>query len=254
MRLIVLGSGTASPHAARASSGYWLETSAGSIALDMSAAAVHRAAQENLEWWNLDAVWFSHFHLDHIGGFPAFLFGTKYAFETQERTKPLKIFSAPGFRGIIETIDSANDYNLFKQPFPLEFVEVEAGNEFEILPSVKGLAFNAPHIESSLAIRITEGEKSMLYTGDTGFSLELGEFAKGVDLFLTECAFVEKSPTHLHVALPECVEMLCAANPKRALLTHFYGEWDNVDFQTEVAKYSPPCEVLKAEDGLRVEI
>ncbi|MBA2620274.1 MAG: hypothetical protein H0U87_03640, partial [Acidobacteria bacterium] len=61
MKFIVLGSGTAVPHARRSSSGYWLETSTGgTILLDCSAAAVHRMAQEKLDWANLDAVWISH--------------------------------------------------------------------------------------------------------------------------------------------------------------------------------------------------
>src|SRR3712207_3493320 len=114
MQLTVLGSGTASPHPRRASSGYWLETAQGSILLDISAAAVHRAAQENLEWWNLEAIWISHFHLDHCGGLAPLLFGTKHADETQSRTKPLRIFGAKGLTKLLETFDSADDYKLFK--------------------------------------------------------------------------------------------------------------------------------------------
>ena len=34
--------------------------------LDFSASAIHRIAQENLDWANLDAIWISHFHLDQI--------------------------------------------------------------------------------------------------------------------------------------------------------------------------------------------
>ena len=38
------------------------------------------------------------------------------------------------------------------------------------------------------------------------------------------------------------------------LLTHFYPEWDEVDFNAEVAKFDPRCEVIEARDGLRLEI
>jgi hypothetical protein len=38
------------------------------------------------------------------------------------------------------------------------------------------------------------------------------------------------------------------------MLTHFYGEWDEVDFEKEVARLSPGCEVIEARDGLRVRI
>ena len=84
MKITVLGSGTSVPHPKRSSAGFWVETASGrTILLDCSASAVHRMAQENLDWANLDAIWISHFHLDHVGGVPAFLFGTKYAPETQ---------------------------------------------------------------------------------------------------------------------------------------------------------------------------
>jgi hypothetical protein len=50
MNLTVLGSGTTTPHKSRASSGYWLETVAGSLMLDMSATAFHNAAREGFDW------------------------------------------------------------------------------------------------------------------------------------------------------------------------------------------------------------
>ncbi len=105
MKFIILGSGTSVPHPKRSSSGYWLETENGTILLDCSASAIHRMAQENLDWANLDAIWISHFHLDHVGGLAPFLFGTKYAPETQEREKPLKIFGAKGLKKLIKAFD-----------------------------------------------------------------------------------------------------------------------------------------------------
>ena len=254
MQLTVLGSGTTTPHKSRASSGYWLETAAGSLMLDMSATAFHNAAREGFDWANLDVIWISHFHLDHLGGLAPFLFGTKYAVETQNRTKPLKIFSPAGLKDLLKKFDEAYDYGIFKQPFPLEIVEVSPEREFEILPNFAAQTLSTPHTDESLAIRIEVENISFVFTSDTGFEEKLGEFARNADLFLTEASFVEKSPVALHIAAPQAIELFRKAKPKLAMLTHFYGEWDAVDFQAEISKYSPPCEILEATDGLRVVI
>jgi ribonuclease BN (tRNA processing enzyme) len=255
MKFIVLGSGSSVPHAERCSSAYWLETPNGSILLDCSAAAIHRMAQENCDWANLDAVWLSHFHLDHIGGIVPFLFGTKYAPETQDRKKPLKIFGAKGLEKLLKAFDAANDYKLFEQPFPVEITEVELLETFEILPETQAATMKTPHTDESLAIHIRDrDDKTLVFTADTGFTKSLGAFARGVDLFVMECSFVKDKPVEKHLELTESMFLTRYAKPKKAMLTHFYPEWDAVDFQAEVARFSPPCEVIEARDGLKLEI
>ena len=252
MKFTVLGSGTSVPHARRSSSGYWFETDSGSILLDCSASAVHRIAQENLDWANLNAIWISHFHLDHAGGVPAFLFGTKYAFETQDRTKPLRIFGPKGLKKLLENFDAANDYNFLEQPFPLEIIEVEPLENFEILPGVAAVTIQTPHTEESLAIHLRAGDRTLVYSGDSGFTMTLGDFARAADLFVCECSFVEKSPVATHLTLPEAMHLARYAKPKRTIFTHFYAEWDAVDFEKEVKKFSPLSEIIEAHDGLRL--
>src|SRR6201990_2030188 len=134
MKLTVLGSACAVPNARRASAGVWLATASGAIRLDCSAAAVHRMAQENLDWAALDAIWISHFHLDHRGGLAPFLFATRHAPQTKDRTKPLRIFGGAGLRKLLENFDQAGSYKLFEQPFPLEVIEVEPRQKWEIVP------------------------------------------------------------------------------------------------------------------------
>src|ERR671938_16715 len=107
MKIVVLGSGTSVPHPQRASSAHWLETEGGSLLLDASASSVHRMAQEGLDWVNLDAIWISHFHLDHVGGLAPFLFGTKYAPQTQKRRQPLTVYGPRGIEKLLRRFDEA---------------------------------------------------------------------------------------------------------------------------------------------------
>ena len=179
MKLVVLGSGTSVPHPLRAAAGYWLETEGGRALLDIGADAPHRMAREELDWVNLDAIWLSHFHLDHIGGLAPFLFGMRSAPQTQHRIQPLSIYGPLGFIKILRSIDQSNDYRLLEQPFPVNLKEVDPGTEFELLPGLKSVTFSTPHTRESLAIRLKDKSGSVLvYTSDTGYSDELIEFAK----------------------------------------------------------------------------
>src|SRR5438132_7258186 len=104
MKLVVLGSGTSVPHPQRASAAFWLETKNGSVLLDCSGDAAHRMAAENLDWPNLDAIWISHLHLDHCGGLPNWLFGMKWAPQTQDRLNAPNICGCGGLERILKAI------------------------------------------------------------------------------------------------------------------------------------------------------
>src|SRR5918912_280800 len=202
MQLVVLGSGTSVPHPARASAAHWLQTAGGSLLLDCSAAAIHRMAQEGLDWASLDAIWISHFHLDHVGGLAPFLFGTKYAPQTQARRKPLRVFGPRGIEKLLRRFDEAGGYKLFEQPFPLELREVAPRAAFEVFPGLRAETFSTPHTSESLAVRLTDADgTSLVYTSDTGYAEALAAFARAADLFLMECSFFRSKPDETHLEL-----------------------------------------------------
>ena len=255
MKLVVLGSGTSVPHPARASAAHWLETSGGStLLLDIGAASVLRMAQERLDWVNLDAVWISHFHLDHLGGLFPFLFGTKHAPDTQGRRKPLHIYGARGLRKLFDAFDTAGNYNLLKQPFPVEIREVAPTAEFEILPDLRAETFSTPHTSESLAIKLIDRDgASLAFTSDTGYTHALATFAQGVSLFLMECSFFRDKPVKLHLELSEAMRLAETSGARRVMLSHLYPEWDALDLPAE-AKKLWDGETIEARDGLRLEI
>jgi ribonuclease Z len=255
MLLVVLGSGTSVPHPQRASSAFWLETEGGSMLLDCSADAMHRMAEENVDWPNLDAIWISHLHLDHCGGLASLLFGMKHSPQTQKRKKPLRIFSCAGVERLLKATDESNHYGLFKQPFPLDLQEFsDTGQEFTPFAGIRCETFKTPHTRESLAIRLTNSDnKIMVYSADTGVSDELATFARGADLFVLECSFYRAKPVETHLNLVEAMRIAQMAKPRRLLLTHLYPEWDELNLEVK-AREIWPGETLAAIDGLRIEV
>ncbi|HVF45603.1 MAG TPA: MBL fold metallo-hydrolase [Pyrinomonadaceae bacterium] len=254
MRLTVLGSGTSVPHPRRSASAHWVEAPGGTLLLDMSGPAVHRMAEEGCEWWGLDAVWVSHFHLDHVGGVAPFLFGTKYAPQTQGRTKPLTVYGPRGTRKLLETFDGAGGYKIFEQPFPLEVREVSPRAEFEFFDGLRAETFSTPHTSESLAVRLTDaGGASLVYTSDTGFTEALAGFARAADLFLMECSFFRSKPIDTHLELGEAMRLARQSGARRVMLSHLYPEWDGVDLAAEAGRLWDG-ETIEARDGLRLEV
>jgi ribonuclease BN (tRNA processing enzyme) len=254
MRLTVLGSGTSVPHPRRSSSAHWLDAGGGSLLLDISGPAIHRMAEEGCDWPNLDAVWVSHFHLDHVGGLAPLLFGTKYAPQTRERRKALKVFGPRGTEKLLRRFDGAGDYGLFEQPFPLEVQEVSPRSEFEVFAGLRAETFSTPHTSESLALRLTDANgTSLVYTSDTGYAESLADFARGADLFLMECSFFRSKPVKTHLELEDAMKLARLSGARRVMLAHLYPEWDGVDIRAE-AKKLWEGETIEAQDGLRLEI
>ena len=254
MKLTVLGSGTSVPHPRRSSSAHWVEAAAGKFLLDCSGPAVHRMAEEGCDWPDLDAVWVSHFHLDHVGGLAPFLFGTKYAPQMQARRKPLTVYGPRGTEKLLRRFDEAGDYKIFEQPFPLEVRELAPRAEFEPFPGLRGETFSTPHTSESLALRLTEADgTSLVYTSDTGFTEALAGFARAANLFLMECSFFRSKPVKTHLELEDAMRLARLSGARRCLLAHLYPEWDGVDVAAEAAKLWDG-ETLEARDGLRLDV
>lgn len=210
---------------------------------------------EGCDWAGLDAIWISHFHLDHCGGLAPLLFAMKYAPETIERTKPLRIFGPAGIGEIVAAFDRVNNYRLLEQPFPVEVVETETSEPFAIAAGLTAVTAKTPHTPESHAIHFRDAaDRTLVFTSDTGFHEPLAAFARHVDLFILECSFIRNKPVETHLELAEAMWLIRRAEPARAVLTHLYPEWDTTDLHTELTPFNPRCQITQAEDGLTVEL
>jgi len=132
--------------------------------------------------------------------------------------------------------------------------------------SVKWRHLRRPH--NTQSIRVPRGRsqgtsfelhyqrlnRSFILDGIKGDLYLLAFLALDADLFIIESSFFRDKKTEKHLELAEAMYLVRKAKPKRAMLTHFYAEWDAVDFVKEITVFEPACEVLEAFDGLRLDL
>jgi len=93
----------------------------------------------------------------------------------------------------------------------------------------------------------------LVYTGDTGQSRDLANWAAGADLLLAECSLPDDQAVDGHLTPHSVAQLARAAQAKRLVLTHFYPPVEQVDVRAEVARvYQGP--VTLASDGDRFAI
>ena len=99
-----------------------------------------------------------------------------------------------------------------------------------------------------MAYSIEAGNRRIVYTGDTGVSPELGEWAKGCDLLVAECSLPAAMAIPEHLTPEQVGELGRLAQPGMLALTHFYPPVERVDIDGLVRQsYAGPLTL--AHDG-----
>lgn len=253
MRLYVLGSGTCVPYVKRGSSGYALELSGSSILLDCGSGTTGRLAKAGISYLNIDHIFLSHLHPDHTGDLVPFLFATKYAYGSpygSRRQKPLSLWGGGGFVNFFNALKNA--YDEWILPDNMTVNELETGKTkfdgFNIISS------HTPHMDGSLALRVDENDKSIVYSGDTDYSEALIELATDTDLLIIECSLPdEASKRKGHLTPGEVVEIANKSGAKKIVVTHLYPICDEARV-VETIRKNVSAEVIEAQDLLEIEI
>jgi ribonuclease BN (tRNA processing enzyme) len=224
-------------------SGYLIEKDGFTLLVDCGS-GVAQAVQQYKELTEIDHIVISHYHYDHFSDVGVMQFGrlvntqlkltdaplTVYGPENEEVRKRIEEIPRSEFKGYTE------DSVLHIGPFTIEF-----------LANV--------HPVEAYAMRISDGEKTIVYTADTSFTEELVDFAAGADLLITECSLYEgmDGTKAGHINAQEAGVLARDSGSKKVLLTHLphYGDLDELVVS---AKKQEAENVRLAEVGMVVEV
>lgn len=201
-------------------------------------------AQLGIPRVEVDVILISHFHGDHFGGIPAFLYASLY---TDARTHPLEIVGPPKIQARVHALATALGHHLNDREwtFPIRYREIRAGEQFAAGPAqIKAFATQHQADAHPQGYCVKLGREEIAYSGDTGWFEELPHHIAGSDLFICECT-LHRAELDFHLSLEELREHRDDLDCGRLILTHLGQEMSDQRGQIEIET---------ADDGMAVKL
>ncbi|MFW9786990.1 MAG: MBL fold metallo-hydrolase [Candidatus Thorarchaeota archaeon] len=215
-----MGTGTSVPDPNRVQSGILVEDGNNRILLDIGSGVLHRLTQLEIDIKTLNAVFISHFHIDHCSDFlPLYqsLWLSGY-------DKTLKLFAPPTVR---EWSRGVNDI-AFKYLRDKIGIETTALQENQVIPIGNLTIVSSPTLHSKYdtrAFKVEYNGKSLTFSSDTSPCREVIDLAKGTDVLVHECNWLDgPHPEGVHTSPSELANIVEEADPSKLVMTHVSPE------------------------------
>lgn len=220
MRLTVVGCSGSVPSPSSAASCYLLQADHGghtfSLLLDLGSGAFG-PLQSHVSAEDVDAVALTHLHADHVLDMTALYVARKYG-----PGGPAPVIPVHGPSATASRLAAA--YGLPAEPGmtgEFDFMPWQSETTTTIGPFSVRVA-RVVHPVEAYAVRVEQGGRSVVYSGDTAPSAALVDLAAGADVLLCEASFHENgdNPPDLHLTGREAGEHARLAGVGRLVLTH----------------------------------
>lgn len=246
--LTVLGSGTILPLPNHGCSGYLLRGDTGTILLDCGPGTLYRLAEIGVPPSAIDAIFITHFHLDHVSDLAAIL-NSRWLANRARGGHRLEVVGPRGMNEHLAWLGGRMDswfgeYHLSVQEAPSGPTEA-AGITMRTL--------RTGHTEESIAYRLQDEAGTVLfYSGDTDYNEALLPLARRADVAIIECSMPDDSKLEGHLTPRLAARLASIAEVRRLVLTHFYEQVTHVDIRAQVSEvYSGPA--ILAQDKMRID-
>ncbi len=273
LKVTLLGTGSPAPIMDRFGPSILVEAGKQKLLFDCGRGAAQRIQQNKIPFAEVDALFLTHLHSDHVVGIPD-LWLTGWV---QGRTIPLRVWGPAGTREMMAHLEQAYQFDihirrdvdekLSSQGAVVLAKDIEQGVVYEN-GGIKVTAFVVDHgpVKPALGYRVDFGGHSVVFSGDTRYSENLIRFSEGADVLIHEVmdpdAFRLKNPS----VSPERVQTILAhhttpeqagtvfsrVKPKLAVYSHIVPPGASELIPLTRKTYSGPLEV--GEDLMSIEI
>jgi ribonuclease Z len=278
-KVILLGTGAPPPAMNRFGPSILVEAGGHKFLFDAGRGVLQRLTQLHVKWRDVDALFLTHLHSDHVVGIPD-LWLTGWM--VSGRDVPLHVWGPKGTIEMMSHLKQAYEYDisvrLQDREARAEGIEILAKNISEGVVyeqgGVKITAFEVDHgaVKPAFGYRIDYAGRSVVLSGDTRVSENLVRHAQKVDVLVHEVAVPDilsrtgisaervKGIVAHHVTPEQAGEVFSRTNPRLAVYSHIVppnaGEQDVIP-QTRKT-YSGPLELgadlMVIEIGEKIEI
>ena len=252
--ITILGSGTCVPSLQRSSCSVLMQIDKSRLLFDSGPGTMRRLLEAGTSIFDLNYIFYSHFHPDHTAELVPLIFATKYP-DGNRRQSTLTVTAGRGFADFFTRLRAVYGNWIELAPGLLEFMEMDnASKDSKIFRSFTVESIPVEHNPESIAYRITSADGSaVVYSGDTDYSKNLIELARGADLLICESAQPDSLKVKGHLTPSAAGEMASRAGVRKLVLTHFYPDCENADLVQECRRtYNGP--LILAEDLMRIEV
>lgn len=257
-QLTVLGSGTCTPSLFRQTAGYLVEyrqpPHSFRMLIDSGSGTIERLFRQGVPIHSLDAILYTHLHLDHTGDLFPLLFALRNS-QGFSRTRDLPLYGPPGFRAFYDHLFALYGRWVVSSAYRLPVHEL--GLEGSVPCPLGPLSLQAipmRHTPNSMGYRLMSPDGRVIaFTGDADESPNLVPLFQDATLAVVDCSTGDSDKLDGHLSPTPIGQAAAQAQPQRLLLSHFYPSAEGAALETTLAQhYRGP--VQRAYDGLRLEI
>ncbi|WP_018247888.1 MBL fold metallo-hydrolase [Orenia marismortui] len=239
MKLTIIGNRSPFPVKDGGCPSYLLEFDNQKVLIDIGPGSLQEL-NKHINYYELTAVVISHLHGDHFEDLLPLHYAIMLDIMAGRRKEALTV------------------YLPYDEGKELDYIRAKVGKEYYLQSINEETKLNFANLDFSFkksnhpkecyAMKISNGNKTLAYTADTGWDDNLISFLNGSNLLLAEASLLEKDKkkTNMgHLTVKEAVNFGVKAKTEQLLLTHLGAYYPREDIKAEMEKVDISVELSK---------